>query len=108
MSKSSLSHCISLILNKLVLEAFVTSVAKILPFVNFQINQVSIVPKQTCPFLAFFLTPSTLSKIQAIFVAEKYGSRSSPVFLFIISSSPSFFKLLHNSDVLLSCQTIAL
>ena len=55
-------------------------------------------PKQTCPFLAFFLTPSTLSKIQAIFVAEKYGSRSSPVFLFIISSSPSFFKLLHNSD----------
>ena len=103
-----MSHCISLILNRLVREAFVTSVAKTLPLVNFQISQVSIVPTHTFPLSAFFLNPWILSRIQAIFVAEKYGSRSNPVFLLIISSSPAFFKFSHNFDVLLSCQTIAL
>ena len=37
------------------------------------------VPKAMCPALAASRAPGTRSKIHAILVAEKYGSRSSPV-----------------------------
>ena len=75
---------------------------------KFHKSQVSIVPKASNPFSARFLALLTLSRIHAIFVAEKYGSKVSPVFSDIIGSKSSPFNLLQNSVVRLSCQTIAL
>ena len=62
---------IELILKRLVRDAFVMSVANVSPFVKFHIIHESIVPEHTSSLLILSLTPSTLSIIQAIFVAEK-------------------------------------
>ena len=58
-------------LSKFVLEALVISVLNISPPDNCQSKKVSTVPNLRSPFEAFSLAPSTLSKIHAIFVAEK-------------------------------------
>ena len=95
-------------LYKFVLDALVTSVLKIFPSDNCQSKYVSTVPKRNSPFSAFFRAPFTLSKIQLIFVDEKYGSNKSPVLLFITPSNPSSLSFRHCPAVLLSCHTMAL
>ena len=57
------------------------------PLVNFQISQVSIVPKANLPSLTISLRLGLFSKIHLIFVAEKYGSIKSPVLLWKIVSN---------------------
>ncbi len=49
------------------------------------------VPKASLPASARARTPSTLSRIQATLVPEKYGSSLSPVFAVTVGSRPSFF-----------------
>ncbi len=68
---SSSSHCNVLILNSKVLLALVISVTCLSPFVKFQINQLSTVPKAISPFSACFLNSGSWSKIHFIFVPEK-------------------------------------
>ena len=70
----------------------------------------SIVPNANSPASARRRAPSTASKIQAIFGAEKYASNNNPVFAAIFSGKfPSFFaNSAHFSAVRRSCQTIAL
>lgn len=55
----------------MVREALVTSVACTAPAVKFHINQLSTVPNASSPRSAAARAPLTLSKIQAIFEAEK-------------------------------------
>ena len=55
------------------------SVKCCLPFVNFQIKNVSTVPNNKSFELSNFFEILTLSKIHLIFVAEKYGSINNPV-----------------------------
>jgi len=69
---------------------------------------VSTVPKRRLLFFTNFFAFGTLSSIHLIFVPEKYGSISKPVFLFIIFSFLAVLNFLQNSAVLLSCHTIAL
>ena len=76
---SSSSHCWRWMSNSSVRDAFVASVACTLPPVSFQSSHVSIVPASSSPRSARTRAPSTLSRIHAIFVAEKYGSSNSPV-----------------------------
>ena len=69
--KRSLSHFLVRILNINVREALVMSVAWDLPPVNYQMSQLSIVPKHICPFCARRGRPFMLSKYHFIFVPEK-------------------------------------
>ncbi len=59
--------------------ALVASVACSLPPVSRHSRKLSIVPNASLPCSAAARAPSTWSSSQAIFVAEKYGSSSSPV-----------------------------
>src|SRR4030042_1156198 len=105
---SSLSHDRSWILNRRVLLALLTSVTYLLPCVSLQTSQVSTVPNASLPFSACSLAEGTLSSIHFIFVAEKYGSSTSPVFLRIMGSIPWFLSWSQIPAVRRSCQTIAL
>ena len=67
----------------------------------------STVPKSKSPDEALVRAPSTLSSIHANFVAEKYGSRTSPVFCDIIFSRPFDLRMSQVFVVLRSCHTIA-
>ena len=107
-SRSSWSHCFSCILNNKVRLALLESVTCNLPFVKFQINQLSMVPNRTSPFSAFSLTPLCVFRIQLSFVALKYGSSSKPVFSFMSVSKPFSLRAAQYFEVLRSCQTIAL
>src|SRR6056297_2039330 len=88
--------------------ALVASVTCCLPPVRFQTSQESTVPNNSSPASARDRTPSTLSRIQASLVPEKYGSSRSPVRAVTVSSNPSALSDLQKSDVRRSCQTIAL
>ena len=78
------------------------------PLVRFQISQVSTVPKRISPRCALSRAPGTCSRIQAILVALKYASGTSPVRSRISSSYPSVFSCSIISEVLRHCQTMAL
>ena len=70
-ARSSGSHCIVLMLNSMVREAFVTSVTCLSPPVMFQTSHESMVPKRSLPALTLASAPGTLSSIQRILVALK-------------------------------------
>ena len=79
------------------------------PPVSRQIRKLSTVPKASCPASAAARAPSTWSSIQAILVAEKYGSSSRPVLRRRPSArGPSRRSAAQMSAVRRSCQTIAL
>ena len=78
------------------------------PLVRFQISQVSTVPKRISPRRALSRTPGTCSRIQAILVALKYASGTSPVRSRIRLSYPSAFSCSIISEVRRHCQTMAL
>ena len=65
-------------------------------------------PMASSPRSACSRRPGMLSRIQAILVAEKYGSSMSPVRWRMSGSAPSFFNRAHWSAVRRSCQTMAL
>ena len=88
MSRSSSSHLQVSRLQSIVREAFVMSVTKTRPPVSFQMSHVSIVPKASSPRSARARAPDTLSRIQRILVAEKYGSMRRPVFSRTSTSKP--------------------
>ena len=88
MSRSSSSHLQVSRLQSIVREAFVISVTKTRPPVSFQMSHVSIVPKASSPRSARARAPGTLSRIQRILVAEKYGSMRRPVFSRTSTSKP--------------------
>ena len=95
-------------LKSMVLEALLTSVTWVFPPVRFQTSQESTVPKRSFPACAFCLAPGTFSRIQRILVPLKYASIIRPVFSLILSVSPAAFSESQYSEVLRSCQTIAL
>ena len=95
-------------LNTIVREALVASVAWTLPPVRRHNRNVSIVPKASSPRLAAAFAPATLSRIHAILEPEKYASNNSPVRLPNSASPILAFILRHQSAVRRSCQTIAL
>ena len=70
-ASSSSSHSTVAIFSNKVREALVASVACTFPSVKRHNKKVSIVPNNNCPASARARAPSTLSNIQAIFVAEK-------------------------------------
>ena len=74
-----------MMLQIIVLEAFVTSVKWLCSLVSFQISHVSIVPTSRSLLASKDLACSTFSSIHFIFEAEKYGSIIRPVFCCIIS-----------------------
>jgi hypothetical protein len=76
--------------------------------VRFQSTQLSVVPKTRSPASAFARAPSTFSRIQAIFVPEKYVARGSPTTGLKRSTPPSAARRSTMSCVRVSCQTIAL
>ena len=94
-------------LKSMVREALEASVLCSKPPVSFHTKKLSTVPNNKSPLSALSLAPSTLSKIQANLDAEKYGSINKPVLSWTIFSNSGFLRSLQNSDVLLSCQTIA-
>ncbi len=94
-------------LQSMVLEALVTSVLKTFPAVRFQINQESTVPKQISPAFILSDNPGTSLSNQRILLAEKYGSKTNPVFLRINDSLPSAFSCSQIAVERLHCQTIA-
>ena len=89
-------------------EALLTSVTCSAPPVRFQISQLSTVPNASSPRSARARAPGTWSSSQASFVAEKYGSRTRPVFARTLSSTPVARSSAHRSAVRRSCQTMAL
>lgn len=93
--------------NSSVRDAFVKSVAWTRPPESFQSNQVSMVPNARSPRSARRRTPSTLSSSHRIFVPEKYGSITSPVFFRIAPVIPFRASSSQNGVVRRSCQTIA-
>ncbi|QND92656.1 hypothetical protein SY91_00001 [Burkholderia cenocepacia] len=107
-SSSSLSHSRVWMLNSIVRDAFVTSVTCSSCFVKFHTSQLSTVPNASLPWRALSRAPGTLSRIQRIFVAEKYESIGRPVFARTFASRPCFFSESQKSAVRRSCQTIAL
>ena len=70
-------------------------------------SQVSMVPHMSSPFSAISRAPSTLSRIQAIFVAEKYASGTRPVRSRMRSAWPSSTILATASAVRRHCHTTA-
>ena len=78
----------------MVLEAFVASVKKDLPSVNFHRSQVSIVPNKSLSSFNSFFDDSILSSIHLILVAEKYASITSPVIFCIFFANPFLVKSL--------------
>ena len=60
-------------------EALVASVTKVRPAVRCQTRKLSTVPAASSPASARRRASGTLSRIQAILVAEKYGSMTRPV-----------------------------
>ena len=102
------SHALVVRPQRLVRAALVASVACTRPPVNRQIRKLSTVPKASSPRAARSRAPSTRSRIQAILVAEKYGSSSRPVRSVTRSSIPSSRSRAQTPAVRLSCQTMAL
>ena len=78
------------------------------PFVSFQTRKLSTVPNNRSPRSALSRAPGTFSRIQRTFVAEKYASITSPVFLRMVSLQPFSFRESQYSAVRLHCQTMAL
>ena len=64
--------------------------------------------RRAAPPSAAARAPSTWSSSQAILVAEKYGSSTSPVFAVAAASRPCARSRSHNGAVRRSCQTMAL
>ena len=64
------------------------SVAKVRPFVSRQIKKASMVPNASAPASALRFTAASCSSSHRTFVAEKYGSRTRPVFWYSHGSSP--------------------
>ena len=87
--------------------ALVASVACTRPPVRRQSRKLSIVPKASSPRSAAPRAPSTVSRIQPILVAEKYGSSSRPVRSRTCGSRPAARSPAQASAVRRSCQTIA-
>ena len=107
--KRSSSQAFFSILNIMVRDALVKSVACTLPAVNFHNIQLSVVPKRSRPAFAFFRAPLVFFKIHSIFVAEKYASIGKPVFFLNNAVAPFFFfNCSHLLEVRLHCHTIAL
>ena len=79
-----------------------------LPPVKRHIKKLSTVPKANSPISALLRAPGTLSNIQLIFVAEKYGSISNPEDFVISCAFPDSWIFSQILEVRLSCQTIAL
>ena len=71
-------------------------------------SQVSTVPKSSRPSSAFLRAPSTLSRIHFILVAEKYASKTRPVFCLKKSAYPPSRKESQYSEVRRHCHTMAL
>ena len=71
MFSNSSSQANVLMLNNIVLEALVGSVQWTLPWVRFQINQESTVPKAICPACAADLSAGIFLSNQLILDAEK-------------------------------------
>ena len=94
--------------NSIVREAFVTSVACNLPPVRRHKRKLSIVPNAISPLAARSRSPGTLSSIQRIFDAEKYGSTTSPVRCATAFPKPAARHSSQSGAVRRSCQTIAL
>ena len=88
-------------------DAFVASVACTRPPVSFQSSQESTVPASSSPRSAAARAPSTLSRIHASLVAEKYGSSSSPVRRTSSTALGSRSSSRQRSAVRRSCQTMA-
>ena len=89
-------------------DALLTSVTWTAPPVRFQMSQLSMVPKASSPRSARARAPGTWSSSHAIFVAEKYGSSTNPVFARKRSSRPRSRNAAQCSAVRRSCQTMAL
>jgi hypothetical protein len=87
--------------------ALVTSVACTLPPVSRQIRNESTVPNSTSPRPQRSRRPGTVSSRCMIFVAEKYGSSSSPVRRRTSSSSPAARSRAQIGAETRLCQTIA-
>ena len=94
--------------SNMVRAALVASVACTFPPVRRHNRKLSMVPKASSPARALARAPSTLSSSQAILLAEKYGSSSSPDRLTISGSWPRARKASQASAVRRSCQTMAL
>ena len=88
--------------------ALVASLACTLPPVRRHSRKHSMVPAASAPFSAAARLPATWSRIQAILVPEKYGSRIRPVFAVTSPSWPARFSASQRSAVRRSCQTMAL
>ena len=88
--------------------ALVASVTCSRPPVSRNASHESTVPKASSPASARSRAPATYSRIQAILVAEKYGSRHSPVFARTRSSTPARRSSSQAPAVRRSCQTMAL
>ena len=88
--------------------ALVASLACTLPPVSRHSRKHSMVPAASAPFSAAARLPATWSRIQAILVPEKYGSRIRPVLAVTSSSCPARFSSSQRSAVRRSCQTMAL
>ena len=76
--------------------------------VSCQISHDSTVPNSSSPRSARSRATGTWSRIQRIFVPEKYASISRPVDDSIRSSSPACLSVSHSSAVRRHCQTMAL
>ena len=92
----------------MVRDALVASVACTAPPVSRHSKKLSTVPNASRPASAAARAPSTWSSSQAILVAEKYGSSSSPVLDAIVGSWPAARSSEQASVVRRSCQTMAL
>ena len=101
------SHACAWMSKSRVREALVASVACTAPPVRRQIRNVSMVPNARSPAAARSRAPSTWSRIHASLVAEKYGSRSSPVFAPTAGSCPASRSVRQRAAVRRSCHTMA-
>ena len=107
LSKSA-SHSSVSMLYSIEREAFVISVACIVPLVSCHISHESTVPNASSPFSARCCPSGMWSSIQRILVAGKYASMGSPVFSTTSASNPRAFSASQSGAVLRHCQTIAL
>ena len=95
----------------IVRDALVTSVTctpPSTPPVRFHNTQQSVLPNNRSPASAFSRAPSTFSRIQTIFVPEKYVASGSPTFCLNRSTPPSAASRSTMAWVRVSCQTMAL
>ena len=103
---SALQACRSMS-NSSVRLAFVGSVACTRPPVSRQIRNVSTVPNRISPAAHRSRRPGIVSTRCTIFVAEKYGSSTSPVRRRMSASSPRALSRAHTGADTRLCQTMA-